>query len=307
METCLVPLDDRARWDALAAKAGHVQVQQGWAYGEVLARRGARVERLGLFEAGQCVGVVQLVGRRPLGGPFRLWHGLGGPLWLRSDDPHAGIAVLGLLRRRYGWRRAGLLLLTPASGDAAMEARRLEAAGFRRAMTGYTTARLDLAAPLADLQRCLVPAWRRELRRGEVALTFEWSDPRADPATLDVLLEREAGERRRRGYAALPAAVVREVARASGGLLASARRDGRLVAAMLFLRHGRTAVYQTGWSDGDGRRGRAHHRALWGTIERLQEAGVRWLDLGGLNLPAGIVRFKLGCGATPVTFAGTFV
>jgi lipid II:glycine glycyltransferase (peptidoglycan interpeptide bridge formation enzyme) len=76
---------------------------------------------------------------------------------------------------------------------------------------------------------------------------------------------------------------------------------------MLFLTHGRTAIYQTGWSNGNGRRGRVHHRALWGAIERLRDAGLHWLDLGGLNVPAGIVRFKLGSGATPVTFAGTFV
>ena len=306
MEDQLAPVHDRHAWEALAAGAGYGAVQQSWAYGATLQARGIPVERLRLVEDGRDVGLVQLIGRRLLGGPVVFWHGLGGPAWL-TPNRDAGRPVLRLLRRRFGWRRGSLLLLTPASITPEIDRARLEAAGFRRAMTGYTTARLDLEQGLETLRRALHPDWRRRLRLGpSPCVHLTWDDPRADLLTLDALSEHDALQAKARGYASLPAAVVGGAARRGGGLLATARQGTNLVASMLFLRQGRTAIYQTGWTDDTGRRTFAHHHLLWGAVERLHEEGVRWLDLGGLNGPPGVARFKLATGALPTTFAGTF-
>lgn len=301
-----MPVTDKTTWRNLVARTVGVQIQQGWAYGEALAARGARVARLLLVEGGREVGFVQLIGRRPCRGPVLLWHGLGGPCWLRAGAEGDG-AALRLLRRRYGWRRGAVLLLTPASPLPSLDHQRLQNAGFRQAMTGYTTAVLDLEHPLAALRRGLHGDWRRRLQRGpDAALALAWCHPWADPLGLEALLTADAAAARQRGYHGLPPALVRQLARHGDGLLALARAPDQPVAAMLFLRQGATALYQTGWSDAVGRRGFAHHHLLWGAIERLAADGCRQLDLGGLNVPAGIVRFKLASGATPRTFAGTF-
>ncbi len=306
MQADLAPIDDRNIWTALARRTGPGQVQQSWAYGAALRAAGNAVHRLRLIEAGVDIGMVQLVGRRLLGGPVVLWHGLGGPAWL-TDDPARGVAALRLLKRRYGWRRGSLLLLTPASDEPAQDRGRLERAGFRQAMTGYTTARLDLGAELAVLRAGLHHDWRRRLRQGPSAgLRLQWRDPRADPLALDALLAADAVTACRRGYRSLPPAVVAATARRGGGLLATAAIGDVTVAGMLFLQHGTGALYQTGWSDDEGRRRFAHHHLLWGAVERLRADGIRALDLGGLDLPSGVVRFKLASGAVPTTFAGTF-
>lgn len=303
MDTGLERIDDRDRWRRLLSAAGPSVLQQGWAYGAALAHGGAVVDRLGLIVAGRLVGLVQVIGRRVFGGPVPLWHGLGGPSWLPDTDPVDAVAALAALRRRYGWRRGRLLLLTPATATAPA----LAAAGWHRAMTGYTTARLALRPGLDRLRAGLEPDWRRLLRKGparDLDLAFE--DPRASPLALDDAIRRELQERRRRGYAGLPARFVAATARRSAGILATASVDGAPVGQMLVLRHGGTATYLLGWTSPAGRRRYAHHHLLWGIVVRLCDAGCDWLDLGGLNVPAGIVRFKLATGAVPVTFAGTY-
>lgn len=303
MDTHLEPIGDRDTWTRLLSATGPSVLQQGWAYGAALAHGGAVVHRLGLVVAGRPVGVVQVTGRRLLGGPVPLWHGLGGPSWLPGTDPAEALAALLALRRRYGWRRGRLLLLTPATANAPG----LAAAGLHRAMTGYSTARLDLRPGPDPLRAGLEADWRRLLRKGPASdLALHFDDPRAVPLALDDAISRELDARRSRGYAGLPAPFVGGTARRSEGVLATATVDGAPVGQMLVLRHGGTATYLVGWTSPEGRQRYAHHHLLWGILTRLCHAGCDWLDLGGLNVPAGIVRFKLATGAVPVTFAGTY-
>ncbi len=174
-------------------------------------------------------------------------------------------------------------------------------------MPSVRTAVLPLASTSERQMRRLAPAWRRELGRGDGALALAWGDARADPLALDAALRRHETTRVSRRYAAVPAQVVLEAARRGATLLATASGADGLEAFMLFFRHGVGATYQLGWTSPAGRAARAHHRLLWGALPRLRADGVRLVDLGGLNVPAGIARFKLATGARPRTFAGSFV
>ena len=88
---------------------------------------------------------------------------------------------------------------------------------------------------------------------------------------------------------------------AAGGVLALAvlSEAGEKIAGGVFLRHGRGASYQIGWSGEEGRARGAHNLLLWQAGLRLRRAGVRRLDLGDINSEAGagLMRFKLGTGA----------
>jgi len=76
------------------------------------------------------------------------------------------------------------------------------------------------------------------------------------------------------------------------------RKDGVPVAAILTLRHGRTAVYKYGCSDR-----KLHHLAgmsllLWRLIEESKAEGAEQIDLGRTEMEnAGLVRFKDRLGA----------
>jgi hypothetical protein len=300
-------VDDRARWDALLAGAGYSPWQQSWAYGAALARRGREVLRLRVEADGRTVGLVQTVGRLMLRGRLGCRHALGGPLWYPGVDAGLAASALLAMKARLGGP-ARPFVATPAL-TAARSAKALDVAGMRCVLTGFTTAVLPIASTPQRQWTRLRSSWRHALGPAATvgSLALASRDPRTDPLALDAVLARHEAERRRRGYATVPTGLVADAARRGPCVLATASRDEGLEAFMLFFRHGATATYQVGWTSPLGREERAHQRLLWMALPRLRADGVRLLDLGGLNLPAGIVRFKLASGAVPRTFAGTYV
>ena len=90
-------------------------------------------------------------------------------------------------------------------------------------------------------------------------------------------------------------------------MLIRALDHGDAIAASLFLRHGTSATYYLSWTTELGREKNAAHLILWNGVTRLRQAGIRWLDLGGMDARApGLARFKLGLGANAVTCSGTW-
>ncbi len=299
-------IDDAARWNGLLAEMGFSPWQQSRAYGAALARTGRRVVRLRLDEAGRTLGVVQAVGRLAGGGRCGVWHALGGPLWRAGVTTSAKCAGLRALEGHLAGPLRPLLM-TPALSSARTGAA-LEEAGMRRVLTGYTTAVLPVAASSDRQAARLRSGWRSALRRSfEAEITIGCHDARVDLPLLDAALARHERERRRRGYAAVSREVVAAAARRGAALLATARSAAGLHAFMLVFIHGAAATYQVGWTSAAGRATCAHHRLLWSILTELRGRGVRFLDLGGLNLPPGIVHFKLATGAVPRTFAGTYL
>ena len=130
---------------------------------------------------------------------------------------------------------------------------------------------------------------------------------------LEWLLQKHDEHRKNKQLRAPAGDFVRAVIRHCQGkqhvmvLAAQKRRSNH--AAILLLRHGRTATYYIGYSDEIGRRNYLHNLLLWQGIEKLVADGVQWLDLGGIDgqrMP-GVSRFKLGLGGTPTTLAGTYL
>lgn len=298
------PVETQAAWERLLAGAAGSVWQQSWAYGAAARRAGRLVERLRIDVEGVPLGAVQLIGRRALAGALRLHHALGGPTFFPGTPPPLLQAALRALRRRQaGFGR--LIMLTPAPVDGLRPA--LRAAGLRCVMTGYNTAILPLHADERAQARLLRSSWRRSLKRPPPELSVRLVQPAVDPLGLERALAAHEASRRRRGYAALPAPTVAHAARYGRALLAAAEIEGRLEAFMLFMLHGNTATYQLGWSSDRGRAAEAHHHLLWASLGELRQAGAAVLDLGGIDLPRGIVAFKLATGATPVTFPGTYL
>jgi hypothetical protein len=299
-------IEDAARWDALLAGVGFSPWQQSRAYGAALAHVGRPVVRLRLHATGETLGIVQVVGRLAAGGRLGAWHALGGPLWRAGVSDAAKTAALDALVRAFAGPLRPLMV-TPAAAPGRVRPA-LEAAGLRRVMTGYTTAVLPVAASSERQAARLHRSWRGALAQSHKApTTVTCGDARGDMPALDAALAAHERERRRRGYAAASSQLLAAAARRGPALLAtSSDPDGRHAFVLVFV-HGATATYQAGWTDAVGRAGRAHHRLLWEILDALRARGVRLLDLGGLNLPPGIVHFKLATGAVARTFAGTYV
>src|SRR5262245_33789803 len=90
---------ERDAWEALLARAGRSALQQGWAYGAAVARRGRRVHRVVWRAADHAVALGQIIERRFLG-VATIAALLRGPVWLDAGADEKR-AVLQSLRARW--------------------------------------------------------------------------------------------------------------------------------------------------------------------------------------------------------------
>lgn len=302
----LTAIDCPQRWADLTARAGPVPLQQAWDYGAALQSTGATVRRLLANDDRQApLAVLQCVTRRPVVG-VDIGFVTGGPLWLAQTgqpDPFPWQR----LRRHRRWWCGRPLLMTPAISLEASGAIALQKAGWRRVMTGYSTAWLDLLTRDDALLSRAHGKWRNALRQGwrsQISVTER-------AGALPWLLEQHRRHRKEAGFEGPPIAFLARMLRSMTRppLLLAAGDGVTPLAAMLFVRHGLSATYLIGWGGEESRRLRSHHVLLWEAMRRLRATGIRWLDLGGLNTERapGIARFKLGTGAVPLIYAGTFV
>lgn len=298
-------------WEQVPA-ARPVPLQQHPAYADALAHLGADTAQLTFRLAGDPVAIA-LISRRRLYGAVRVTTLLRGPLFLTDPAaPELQAAVFKALRQAHSRWRWNFLVLQPDLPDAPATTALMKGAGLRRIVTGYTTAWLDLSPDEAALRTRLVGKWRNQLKAAEKADLAVTVGGRK-PHQYAWLLEKEEGQRSQRGYIAVPLGLVDHYGdrtrQGEGAILSVTAMRGRdKVAGGLFLLHGNSATYHIGWTGEAGRRVNAQNRVLWEAVLALKARGIRFLDLGGMETAtqAGITRFKLGLGAEPVTFTGTW-
>ncbi len=302
---------DRQAWTRLFAAAPRAVLEQSWAYGAALegSTRG-HVRRGVLSKGDRPLALLQVHESRWLG-VVRAVQLLRGPVWL-SDEvaPGARRAALQTIRDAFRLSRRELLIWTPElpegpDGQALMRGLRM-----RQVVTGYRTVWLDLAQDEAALRSGLRGKWRNMLNRAEESELRV--DANAGGHALDFLISRYEDERRRRRYVGPSRRFLDALADASEPkdlLVLTAHHGDTPVSAILLARHGAAATYLIGWTGAEGRRLRATHLLLWQAMLRLRSAGVRWLDLGGINgdRAPGVARFKLGIGGELAALAGTFL
>ena len=178
----------------------------------------------------------------------------------------------------------------------------LRDAGFRQIMTHATVAEIDL-------RRAVRPhvKWRNGLhkaQRGPLTLrhrTFHTTKHQW-------LLDADSVQQKTRKFRALPHDIIRNwpVKNTYTGI---AYMNDTPVAGMIFLQHGQTVTYQTGWTAPVARRHNAHQLLLNDAIQNFAQRKLSWLDLGtvdSVNNP-GLTRFKVRAGATLRPLGGTWI
>jgi hypothetical protein len=296
-------IDRQEAWDGFGADSPFFPLEQAWAYGEAMASLGQTVARLRVEAAGGAA-VAQLFARRV----FAVWNVVQsprGPVFAGDDGAVTPLlrAVLAACPR--GFPR--LRLLMPELPAAAQPA--ITRAGLRRVLTGYHTPLIDLRIGSAALRAGLDAKWRNRLVAAEAdTLRVETA---GTGRLLDWLVERNAALGRRRGVALPKPRLIRALAQASGPrrtLLVAVMARNEPVAAGLFLRHGPDATYYVSHTTDAGRARSATNLLMWGAMTHLAGAGVRHLDLGGIDTRAapGLARFKLGLGGRVLSLAGTY-
>ena len=296
---------DPAPWQDLLQDIP-LPLQQHWAYGRALEAIGVPVE-VWHISANDKPTAFCLVAKRRLAGVIRTSSIMRGPLWLAPDTPLVDKAnLLRILKAQSSPWRWRFLIQQPDIETSDEALARLKAVGLKRILTGYSTPWVDLRPDPAH--------WRNQLNRAEDAhLAISLGGRKAHQYSW--LIEKEAEQRKARGYNGIPLGIVPLYANAledSGEqavLSVSALSGRRKIAGAVFLLHGNSATYHIGWAGEEARAVHAQNRVLYEGMLALKERGIKFLDLGGINTSdsAGIARFKLGTGAKPVTLVGTYI
>ena len=203
-----------------------------------------------------------------------------------------------------GLRRDGLRLFN-AEHDNPMA---YKAAGFRQIITPAHIAEWDLTGTVESRFANHHPKWRNQLRRARSAnlrireTVWDGGDHPMFPAVQALA--------KRRKYKTYPTALLAVMATTTPNcaLIFEAYAKGHLVAAILVLRHGQTATYQTAWTTPQGRAAHAHNLLLSHAADRLAAFGHSTLDLGTVETDhaAPLARFKLRTGANLRRLGGTW-
>lgn len=265
---------DYAGWSTRMDTAGAVAFQQSWVYGVAAAACGANVSRTLIIEGGQDLALAQVLDRWGL----RLINR--GPVWLQPFEPWQKRRILQALAR-------GLTLANLEDHVTGF--------GVVPQMTGRFQAIWDLRPAPEVLRAGLDRKWAGRLSAAEragIQACVGGSD------ALDTLLREDMAQRRHRGYRSLPPGFIRAL---PPGCLHVWQwlDDGKVGAAMAFVRHGQSATYQIGWAGAAARTQGVHQAMLWQAAMALRADGVCLLDLGTVDTESapGLARFKLGTGA----------
>jgi hypothetical protein len=278
-------------WDALTASHPENTIFHSSAWARVLmGTYGHKPFYLRVSTHGQTAAVLplmevasRLTGRRGISLPF---SDMAGPLFFGPFDPQVLVDEISRIAHERRWEYVEL-----RAGDP------LAATKLMPTFVGHT---LDLTTGSARLRASLAGAVRRNLRKAEESgLTVEISEKWEDLLKFYVLHVRT---RRRHG---LPPQSVRffsniyeQLLKPGLGFVVVAALRSRRIAAAVFLRAGRKAVYKFGASDERFQLRRANNLVMWEGIKQLVDDGAHALHFGRTSLEnQGLRRFKLGWGS----------
>lgn len=290
-------LSDASAWDARLAelsRPGRAPLLQSWAWGDVQANAGWRVERVEL--EGRSLASIQLRGRPP----FERAYVPRGPV------PADGEALTALVQ----WARSrGLarVRVEPEAGVALGPV--LTELGFRPApqvQPQYTMVlKLD-----PDPDRVLESFSRGT--RYNIRLAAKRGVTVAEGADAEEMARQAAASATRQGIRLPPADYYRLLLeRLPWCRTYVASVDGRPLAAMLVIHHDRRGYYMYSGSSGEHRELKPVYAAKWEAVRRAVEAGCLDYDLWGVPPGPdrdhpwyGLWEFKAGFNGELVEYAG---
>lgn len=235
-----------------------------------------------------------------------------GPLWFEGYGTAEHFdAFMATLVKQFPRRIGRRYRLIPEIQEGSTVRVQLARCGFKaQEGTPYQTIWIDLTQSLEDLRSRLKKNWRNMLSRAEgMDIDIVWHQ---DAQALKRLLERYAADKIQKGYDGASVKTIVALAKTmlphGRMLIGHAVKDGKEVASVLLLLHGRGATYQIGWTSGTGRDCGAQNLLLWDALGVLKQKGVLDFDLGGINDESakGVKIFKTGMGGSTVALSGLY-
>ena len=245
-----------------------------------------------LFDVGQVLVISRSFG--PLG---TLRFASRGPQWSSDTTQEDRIDAL---------REARLHVINPDQIDPTV----LRSAGYLPLFKPKQVARLSVAADFDAQLSQARPKWRNAVRQGLKKKLWVSHDP-FDIQQHGWIFQEDRKQQKKKGFRSPSPILTRCYAQANPGqvLVSQMWQGSAVIAAMVFLRHGRSATYHIGWTSDAGRVARAHHVILMKASQELGKTGTTEIDLGLYDTKdaPGLAMFKRGSGADVHSLGGTWI
>jgi peptidoglycan pentaglycine glycine transferase (the first glycine) len=314
--------DQQVAWDRLVAAAPNGHLLQSWAWGELKAGFGWRVQRLAVGDA-----CAQVLYRRLPGGLGTIAYVPKGPL-VDYEDLSSFRVLLEAIQSLARQQRAIALKVEPDEEDSPVLAQRLTSLGFQpspQAVQPRRTILVDLDAEPEELLRRMKQKTRYNARlagrKGVIIRPGDESDLPAFYRLMETTAQRDGFGIHSPAYYE---AAHRLFVPSGRGNLLLAEVDGQLLAGLVVLTAGpgATACYMYGASADEHRNLMPTYLLQWEAMLWAREQGCRVYDLWGVpdedeeTLEAGftqrsdglwgVYRFKRGFGGRLARSVGTW-
>lgn len=296
----VVPIDDRAAWEAQLERHPLRNVYSSWGWGEYKERLGWQIERLVVRDRnGTCLGMAQVQRRRKFGLPHAYIHG--GPLVFASDDTVAE-RTLATLLARIDPGRFGFVVINYERHETPTTLLATLACGLRPALNrAQHTIVLDTSIGLPAIRTGLRRLWSRQLVKAlankELSTHFaETREERAEAFDAFAAMYDELARRKGFDMAVVPD-LFRETAVTDPRFIMLTVRDGSGIIAVRIAHCGADRLVDLiNASGAAAMASNANTLAVWRLIEHTISSGLRYYDFCGIDPVAnpGVFRFKRG-------------
>jgi len=299
------------QWSQWMVQAGRSNLLQSWAYGEAKAMNsGWRVKRGAFYRDGEPTAFVQVL-QKSVAGVLLVSRINRGPLFLKLPGLLELEAVWRALAAQGNVFQGKVLAVAPELRLSGQHLVLLSRLGFRQfSSVAWESVWVDLSIALSELRKKLDGKWRNALLSAEKSGLHLESG--CDDGLFEWMMEKYRELMLEKAFTGIPIdlllALRTQLPAESQLLILRAMQGEEAVAGICLVRHGAAATYLLGWNGPAGRHLKANQYLLWQAIAYLQQSGLDWFDLGGINEDdtPGIAAFKLGLRGEQYESAGEY-
>jgi lipid II:glycine glycyltransferase (peptidoglycan interpeptide bridge formation enzyme) len=317
---CMAEVDrvTEAEWSDLIAGFADANIYQTWSYGAVRWQE-KNLSHIVLKRAGAVVAMAQLRILRPGNLRYGVAYLRWGPMCQfrgQALDPELVQAMATALRHEYVENRGLHLEILPNAFSGSERADVFQSA-FSQFDSGpgihaetYRTFVVDLGPPLEDLRKALDKKWRNQLNAAERA-PLQVSEGGTDNYLRFRALYDEMWQRKKFDTSVSVEEfdrIQKRLPEAQKMRVLICEHEGRPVSGLVVSAMGDSGIYLLGATNDEGMKVKASYRLQWNMVEWLQQRGIRYYDLGGIDPESnpGVYHFKSGFSGVDVSHIAAF-
>lgn len=211
-----------------------------------------------------------------------------------------------VIKRKFG-TNLNVLFWAPEDEQTGQNINMMLGLRFRYRKNYFSTGYINLGEDEEILRKRLNSKWRNQLKSCE-KLNYKVLIAN-DEISFMKLLEIHKADKNERNYSDSGDEITGYLYKNKSLVpLYVNNEQGEVISIVMIAMHGNTATYYIGWSNEEGYKNNVNRLLLWKGICLMKEYGLKWFDLGGIDVinTKSIADFKFGTGCSFKRLAGEF-